>query len=247
MIAEGLLIFICLAVTASPLQIPKTNRTFTSSTTYLKKQASDTYKTSCVRLQLLANWMSVLFKLLSAWTDTTTKTMKENIKLEVNKEARSIPPLPERPAVGFPGSECSLKNLQVTLRTYIHFQAQLMQLKTVLGKRIMKTSKAKLDDTSVSLQRKIGNLDTLNKTAMEMFEKLKQSSQSLISLGNERNLRILSVIKEKQRMPRFLSSYFQERKNNILNQMQEITKNTQNLKQSDSFKNLGHALDGIFA
>ncbi|GFR21151.1 uncharacterized protein TNCT_250791, partial [Trichonephila clavata] len=161
--------------------------------------------------------------------------------------SRSIPPLPERPAVESLRSECSLKNFQVTLRTYIHFQAQLMQLKTILGRRVLKTSKAKLDDTSVSLQRKIGNLDTLNKTAMEMFEKLKQSSQSLIPQGNEGNLRILSVIKEKQRMPSFLSSYFRERKTKILNQMQEVTKHTQHLKQSDYFKNLGNTLDGIFA
>ncbi|GFY47595.1 uncharacterized protein TNIN_289931 [Trichonephila inaurata madagascariensis] len=168
---------------------------------------------------------------------------RQAIDISFAPQARSIPPLPERPDASSLRSECSLKNFQVTLRTYIHFQAQLMQLKTILGKRVLKTSKAKLDDTTVSLQRKIGNLDTLNKTAMEMFEKLKQSSQSLIPQGNEGNSRILSVIKEKQRMP----GYFQERKTKILKQMQEITKHTQHLRQSDYFKNLGNALDGIFA
>ncbi|GFX56991.1 putative DD41D transposase [Trichonephila clavipes] len=59
--------------------------------------------------------------------------------IDVTK-ARSIPPLPERPNAGSLRSECSLKNFQVTLRTYIHFQAQLMQLKTILGKRVLKTS-----------------------------------------------------------------------------------------------------------
>ncbi|GFT47017.1 uncharacterized protein NPIL_693191 [Nephila pilipes] len=208
MIAEGLLISICLAITATPCQSDKTNSTFISGTSYMRKQALDTYKTTCVRLQHLANWMSVLFKLLSAWTDTTTKTMIENRKLEANTEFRNIPPIPERPAVGTPGLECSLKNLQVTLKTYIHFQTQLMQLKNILGKRILQTSKEKLNVTNVSLQRKIGNLDSLNKTAMEMFEKLKQSSQSLISQGNERNLPVLSVIKHKHLMPSFFSKLF---------------------------------------
>ncbi|GIX94853.1 uncharacterized protein CDAR_503911 [Caerostris darwini] len=240
-------IFICFAFIIFPCRCDDTVDTSAARRNFIQKQAVDAYKTTCLRLQLLANWMSVFFKLMSAWTNTTTKNMIESTQLRIEKDTRSIPPLPERPAVDFSGSQCSLHSLQVALKTYIHFQAHLLQLKSVLGKRLLKTGKAKLEDQNFSSRGRIGNLNALNKTAVEMFEKLKQSSRTLISQEN------FSRFKEVQEGPNTSLAYFKKRKNKILNQMQEVTKHTQNLIQTqtlfqtaDFFQNLGKSLDRIF-
>ncbi|GIZ03042.1 uncharacterized protein CEXT_344071 [Caerostris extrusa] len=240
-------IFICFAFIIFPCCCDNTVDTSAARRNFIQKQAVDAYKTTCLRLQLLANWMSVLFKLMSAWTNTTTKNMIESTQLKIEKGTRSIPPLPERPAVDSSGSQCSLHSLQVALKTYIHFQAHLLQLKSILGKRLLNTGKAKLEDQSFSLQGRIGNLNALNKTAVEMFEKLKQISQTLISQEN------FSRFKEVQEGPNTSLAYFKKRKNKILNQMQEVTKHTQSLIQTqtlfqtaDFFQNLGKSLDRIF-
>ncbi|GBM81542.1 hypothetical protein AVEN_174218-1 [Araneus ventricosus] len=250
MFGGKLLSCFCLAAVACPCYSNNNiTETAVSRRIAIQNRAVDTYKTTCYRLQLLANWMSVLLKLMSAWTITTTRNIIENTQLEIDKGARSIPTFPERPTVGPPGSDCSLKNLQVALQTYIHFQGQLLQLKAVLGKRMLKNGKAKLDDTSVSLQGKIGYLDTLNKTALEMFKRLKQRSQDLISQGDGKISRILPDGKEQGSSNAFLT-YFQDSKRKVLHHMQEVTQNlnqTRTLFQTaDFFQNLGRSLDRIF-
>ncbi|CAL1294401.1 unnamed protein product [Larinioides sclopetarius] len=245
-----LLSFFCLAVVACPCySYNNTTEIAVSRRIAIQNRAVDTYQTTCYRLQLLANWMSVLFKLMSAWTTTTTRNIIENTQLEIDKGSRSMPSFPERPTVGPPGSGCSLKNLQIALRTYIHFQGQLLQLKAVLGKRMLKNGKSKLDGASVSLQGKIGYLDILNKTTMEMFDKLKQTSQDLISQENGGISRILPSGKEQGSSNAFLM-FFQDGKRKVLDQMQEVTQNlnqTRTLFQTaDFFQNLGRSLDRIF-
>ncbi|KAF8790447.1 hypothetical protein HNY73_005466 [Argiope bruennichi] len=248
-----LLPFICLAAIVCPcFSDNNLTETAVSRRTAIQKRALDTYNTSCYRMQLLANWMSVLFKLMSAWTITTTRNIIENTQLEVDKGARNIPPFPERPTVGPPGSDCSLKNLQVALRTYIHFQGQLLQLKSVVGKRMLKSGKAKFDDATISLQGKIGYLDILNKTALEMVERLKHSSRDLMPQGDVKFNKLLPDFKEQGNSLAFFT-YFQDSKSKVLHQMQEVTKLSQNLNQTrslfqiaDFFQNLGRSLDKIF-
>ncbi|KAG8198585.1 hypothetical protein JTE90_026483 [Oedothorax gibbosus] len=211
----------------------------------LQKQALDTYRVACLRLQAMANWMSVFFKLKSAWTSTQTRSVMANPILNIEKDVGNVFGLPKRPKISPNGSECaSLRSLQVTLQTYIHFQAQLLQLKAALGSLALKSSQQQLGATSILIQERIGNLDILNKTSLDIFDKLKQSSQFLTDQNSPENFNFASIFKD---IKSSSVSYLQGQKGVFIQARNAHDLNKELLQAGGFFQSLGQALDKILA
>lgn len=73
---------------------------------------------------------------------------------------RNVPEMPRTRSMKERESDCStLQSLQTTLRGYVHFQAQLLQLKAVFGNLVLQRGLAKMNE-SVAL--KVNSLNCMN-------------------------------------------------------------------------------------
>ncbi|XP_071043494.1 uncharacterized protein [Parasteatoda tepidariorum] len=240
-------------IIAAILCICPANKTKSKTQKSTENGTLATYRNSCLRLQNIAKWMTVLFKLKSAWVNTTTKIMLENPLLGSNaRKMRNVPNLPSIRNMKGMEAECSsLQNLQITLRGYVHFQAQLLQLKAVFGNIILQRALNTMNE-SVALKSQIKSFDLLNKTASSALERLKELNKfSSYAISNDDAIS-KSAINNIRNAPKLLS-YFQAQTNDIFENLLNVTRTSNSLKQTqnlmktgDLFKSLGRSLDNFF-
>ncbi|XP_035222022.1 uncharacterized protein LOC118194915 [Stegodyphus dumicola] len=218
----------------------------------LEKRAFTTYRNACLRLQEMANWMSVLFKVKSVWTRSTLIHMSaKKLKTDINQRNFTFP-VPERRKETESTDCSSLRSLRTTIQTYVQFQAQLLHLKALLARILLEAGRSRFYGATAILKGRVRSLDVLNRTSVDLFDNLKRSSKILFSYIDGNSSKVLNLIQENQKSPKFLK-FLQDQKANILRQMNEAKDIEQNagrtrslFRTGDFFQNLGQSIDKLF-